>query len=152
MARHAHATHDSPPPTAAPAAPITDIEGAITFPDGIPGFEACRRFVLLVSEATAPLQRLESVEGPPAAFVGIDPRLVVPGYRCRLAAADLRSLQAREDTPLVWLALVTVETDGTIAVNLRAPIVVNPTSMTGRQVLPNDGLYPVRHVVATEGQ
>ncbi len=152
MARHAHATHEALPPAAAPVEPSNEIEGAITFPDGIPGFEACRRFVLLEAEAAAPLQRLESVEGPPAAFVGIDPRVVVPGYRCRLSPADLRSLQARDDTPLVWLALVTVEADGTIAVNLRAPIVVNPERMTGRQVLPNDGLYPVRHVIATEGQ
>ena len=36
---------------------------AIAFPDGIPGFEACRRFVLLAADAIAPLQRLESIEG-----------------------------------------------------------------------------------------
>lgn len=151
MARHAHATHEPLPPNG-PVDAAREIEGAIAFPDGIPGFETCRRFVLLASEATAPLQRLEAVDGPAAAFVGIDPRLVVPGYRCRLSPADLRSLQAREDTPLVWLALVTVEADRTIAVNLRAPVVVNPERMTGRQVLPNDGLYPVRHVIATEGR
>lgn len=151
MARHAHATHESLPP-AGPAETPREIDGAIAFPDGIPGFESCRRFVLLASDATAPLQRLESVDGPPASFIGIDPRVVVPGYRCRLSAADLRSLQASADTTLLWLALVTVEANGTIAVNLRAPIVVNPERMTGRQVLPNDGLYPVRHVIATERQ
>jgi flagellar assembly factor FliW len=150
MARHAHAAHESP--SAVPSDLSGEIDGAIAFPDGIPGFEACRRFVLLVSDATAPLQRLESVDGPAASFVGIDPRLVMPGYRCRLSATDLRNLQAEEETPLVWLALVIVEADGTVAVNLRAPIVINPARMTGRQVLPNDGLYPVRHVVVTEGQ
>jgi hypothetical protein len=66
---------------------------AIAFPDGIPGFEACRQFVLLASEAIAPLQRLESIEGTPAAFVGIDPRLALADYRCRLSDNDLRALE-----------------------------------------------------------
>ena len=65
---------------------------AIAFPDGIPGFEACRRFVLLTSDPLAPLQRLESIEGPPAAFLGIDPRLLMAEYRCRLSDNDMRAL------------------------------------------------------------
>lgn len=120
---------------------------AISFPDGIPGFEACRRFVLLASDAIAPLQRLESLEGPPAAFVGIDPRLVMPGFRSQVSATDLRSLGADESTTLLWFAIITVEADGTAVANLRAPIVINPGRMLGRQVLPDDGLYPIRHVL-----
>ena len=123
---------------------------AITFPDGIPGFEACRQFVLLTSEAIAPLQRLESLEGPAAAFLGADPRLVLPDYRCRVSDADMRSLGATSETTLLWFAIITVEADGTAVANLRAPIVINPERMLGRQVLPDDGLYPIRHVLAPE--
>jgi flagellar assembly factor FliW len=119
---------------------------AIAFPDGIPGFEACRRFVLLTADSLAPLQRLESIEGPPAAFLGIDPRLLLTSYRCRLSDTDMRALGADGDSPLLWFAIIS-ETDGELSANLRAPIVINPQRMIGRQVLPDDGLYPIRHVL-----
>lgn len=119
---------------------------AISFPDGIPGFEACRRFVLLTSDALAPLQRIESIEGPPAAFIGIDPRLVLESYRCRLTESDLRALGADNETTLLWFSILS-EVDGVLSANLRAPIVINPQRMIGRQVLPDEGLYPIRHVL-----
>lgn len=124
------------------------METAIQFPDGIPGFESCRQFVLLASDAMAPLQRIESTEGPTAAFVGIDPRLVVPGYGCQLSDSDLRSLGAEATETLLWLAIITVEADGTVAANLRAPLVINPQRMLGRQVVSDDGRHPMRHVLA----
>ncbi len=120
---------------------------AIAFPDGIPGFEGCRKFVLLASEAIAPLQRLEAIEGTPAAFVGIDPRLALADYRCRLSESDLRALGADASTTLLWFAIISADADGTLTANLRAPIVINPQRMIGRQVLPDDGLYPIRHVL-----
>jgi len=118
---------------------------AIAFPDGIPGFEACRQFVLLASEAIAPLQRLESIEGTSAAFVGIDPRLALAEYRCRLSQSDLRALGADASTTLLWFAIISAEADGTLTANLRAPIVINPQRMIGRQVIPDNGQYPIRH-------
>ena len=121
---------------------------AIAFPDGIPGFEECRRFVLLTSDALAPLQRLESIEGPPAAFLGIDPRLVLPDYRCSLSDNDQQALDADVDTTLLWFAIIS-ETQGVLYANLRAPIVINPQRMIGRQVLPNNGRYPIRHALTT---
>ena len=122
---------------------------AIAFPDGIPGFEACRQFVLLTSDAIAPLHRLESIEGPPAAFLGIDPRLVLASYRSELSEGDLRALGAEADTPLLWFAIIS-ECDGVLSANLRAPIVINPKRMLGRQVLPHDAAYPIRHVLTPE--
>ena len=122
---------------------------AISFPDGIPGFEACHRFVLLTSDALAPLQRIESIEGPPAAFLGIDPRLLLEGYRCTLTATDLRALGADGDSTLLWFAIIS-ETDGVLYANLRAPVVINPQRMIGRQVLPDEGLYPIRHPLTTK--
>ena len=122
---------------------------AVSFPDGIPGFEACRRFVLLSADSLAPLQRIESIEGPPAAFLGIDPRLVMEGYRCRLSDTDMRALGADGESPLLWFAIIS-EAEGVLYANLRAPIVINPQRMIGRQVLPDEGLYPIRHALTTK--
>jgi flagellar assembly factor FliW len=68
---------------------------------------------------------------------------VEASYRTPLAAPDLQRLGARSDDPLVWLALVAPRADGTATVNLRAPVVINPASMQGIQVLVSES--PYRH-------
>ena len=120
----------------------------VRFPNGLPGFEACRSFVLMTSEDLGPLQCLKAMEGPAASFLVIDPRRVLPEYRCDLSAADMHRLgvTAASDT-LLWLVLVTIEVDGTITANLRAPVVINPERMVGHQVVPYQCVYPIRHVV-----
>jgi flagellar assembly factor FliW len=118
----------------------------VLFPYGLAGFERCRSFVVFAAEA-APFQWLTSVEGPPASFLTIDPRRVLPTYRSTLGRTDLERLGATGDTNLLWLAIVLVEGDGSIAANLRAPIVVNPETMIGIQVVPQDSVYPLRHVI-----
>lgn len=119
----------------------------VVFPYGVPGFEACRSFVVFAADA-APFQWLTSIEGPPAAFLTVDPRLIMPGFRCALGKGDLERLGADESSPLLWLAIVQIDEDGTVAANLRAPIVINPVTMRGQQVMPQDSLYPLRHVIA----
>jgi len=136
--------------TSAPA-PTTETEitvsEAVTFPDGIPGFESCRRWVVMAADDATPLRRLHAMDGVEASFLAIDPRGVLEGYRCELSASDRRRLGAGDQDPLLWLALVTLEESGALTVNLRAPIVINPKTMTGQQVLPHNCLYPVRHVL-----
>lgn len=124
---------------------------AIAFPSGLPGFESCRAFVLKAPADAGPLQCLESVDGAPARFLAIDPRLVLSGYRCALSDADRHALGSRDDEGLLWLALVAVDVDGTIAVNLRAPVVIDPRTMRGRQVVPHACVYPLRHVLIEAG-
>jgi flagellar assembly factor FliW len=120
----------------------------VAFPYGLPGFEGCRGFALFKAEA-APFQWLTSVEGPAASFLTVDPKLILPTYRYNLSQHDLERLGANEHTPLLWLAIVLLEADGSVAANLRAPIVINPATMLGQQVMPQDCLYPLRHVIVS---
>lgn len=119
----------------------------VAFPHGLPGFAECRSFVVFAAK-TGDFQWLTSVEGPPASFLVVDPRHIDPTLRYALTPADLGRLQATEDTPLLWLAVVLLESNGTISVNLRAPIVINPAVMLGYQVMPQRSLYPIRHVIS----
>ena len=57
----------------------SDPRNVLHFPVGLPGFEQCRRFVVLSSMAMAPVQCLHAVDGPPASFLVVDPRVVLPG-------------------------------------------------------------------------
>jgi flagellar assembly factor FliW len=137
----------SQPASVPPVEAEITVSETVTFPNGIPGFEACRRWVVLAAEEQTPLRRLHAVEGGEASFLALDPRQVLDGYRCELSDADRARIGADKKTPLLWLALVSVEPDGAVSVNLRAPIVINPKTMMGQQVLPHDCLYPLRHVI-----
>jgi flagellar assembly factor FliW len=125
-----------------------DSRNLLQFPSGLPGFEQCRRFVLLSSIDAAPLQVLMSIDGTPASFLTLDPRLVLPDYRCQLGASDAERLGAEEGETMLWLVLLTIDQRGAAFANLRAPIVINPARMIGFQVVPQDSLYPLRHPVA----
>ena len=124
-----------------------DPSSVIQFPEGLPGFEQNRRFVLISSDDVAPLHVLHAVDGPDASFLAVDPRFVLDSYRTTLAIGDRLKIGAAEDTPLVWLVLVATNGDGA-SVNLRAPIVINPSMMVGFQVMPHNSLYPLRHPLA----
>jgi flagellar assembly factor FliW len=142
-----------------PPAPHTDstadvgsreprVEDVIAFPDGVPGFEGCRRFLMMSYDGAQPFTCLQGLEGSSPAFLTMDPARVLPGYRLILSPSDRRRLDAQEDDALVWLAIITVAPDQTATVNLRAPIVINPRLMIGFQVMPYDCLYPLRHPVS----
>ena len=135
------------PAAAAPLEAEVTVSEKVTFPNGIPGFEACKSWVVLAAEAQTPLRRLHAVGGAEASFLAIDPRQVFEGYRCDLSDAERARIGADTTTTLLWLALVSLEQSGAVSVNLRAPIVINPKTMMGQQVLPHDCLYPLRHVI-----
>jgi flagellar assembly factor FliW len=117
------------------------------FADGLPGYESVREFVLLDMPEQAPLKVLHAVNADEPSFLVIDPKAVLPTYRCELGASDRLRLGTSEDGGLVWLAIVMVGAQGEVSVNLRAPIVINPAQMTGRQVMPNACVYPLRYVI-----
>ena len=121
----------------------------IQFPAGIPGFEGCRRFVLIVSHDLAPLSCLQALDPPEASFVTVDPALLVPEYDFTLRELERRRLGASDQEKLLWLALVTIE-DGIATANLRAPVVINPRRMVGCQFIREDSDYPVRFLIDLE--
>ena len=123
----------------------------ISFPDGIPGFEQCRHFALLSSPELAPVQCLHNVEGPAVSFLAVDPRIVLPTFRTGLTDSDRARLGGGDDEQLLWLALLTIEADGSAWVNLRAPIVVNHERMIGFQIVPRNAVYPMRHPLTIKG-
>ncbi len=127
-----------------------DRRSLVSFPSGLPGFEQCRRFAILYSVEAAPLQCLHAVEGPAASFLAIDPRLVMPEYPCPIGESDRRRLgvHAEASSGLLWLALLTISAHGAAFANLRAPVVINPATMTGCQLLPQSNEFPLRHPVA----
>jgi flagellar assembly factor FliW len=151
--------HDPPPPAAPPsdadrlqlrsrfADVAVDPRDVVTFPDGLPGYERAREFVLLDVEDLAPLKVLHAVKEHDPCFLVVDPTSVLPTYRCDLSGSDRHRLGATDDKGLVWFSIVAVRDDGSLSVNLRAPVVINPARMLGRQVMPSACVYPLQFVI-----
>jgi flagellar assembly factor FliW len=119
-------------------------DAVVTFAGGLPGFELCRQFVLVSSPSIAPFTVLQGLDGPaPPAFIAIDPALVIADYAVPLEAPDYARLDAAPGAPLLWLAIVAANSAATV--NLRAPLVINPASMRGIQVMPAESGYPLDH-------
>ncbi len=117
----------------------------IEFPDGLPGFETCRQYVLLSGPAVAPFTIVQGIGPGGPAFAAIDPAQVVDGYRAPLDDADRARLGATDDETLVWLALISPEQEPAPTVNLRAPLVINPATLRGIQLIAADSPYPFAH-------
>ena len=120
-------------------------DGIVTFSEGLPGFEQWRQFVLAASPALQPFTVIRGVDHDAPAFVAIDPRHVDPRYPTALARVDVTRLGGGDQDPLLWLAIITTREDGAITVNLRAPIVINATSMRGIQLINVDTTYLIDH-------
>ena len=125
-------------------------ERIVTFGQGLPGFETSRRFVLVASPSLDPFTLLQGAGKDAPSFVGIDPKQVDPAYHTPLSPADLVRLEARPTDTLLWLALVAAQPDGRATVNLRAPVVINPASMRGIQVLTPESAYRLDHPLSAE--
>jgi flagellar assembly factor FliW len=106
----------------------------VRFPDGIPGFEVCQRFVLIAADALTPLSCLQGLEAPFPSFLAADPANLRADYRPVLGTADRAKLGVKDADTVLWLVLLTVGLHEVTA-NLKAPIAVNPATMVGRQVV-----------------
>jgi flagellar assembly factor FliW len=129
-----------------PGAALGDVapRDIVTIRDGLPGFEDCRRFVLISSPDLSPLVQLQGVDGTRPSFLAIDPRHVLPAYDTALAPADRSRIAAGDADVLLWLAIVRLD-GARVLVNLRAPVVVNPRCMLGLQVVAAESPYDTHH-------
>jgi flagellar assembly factor FliW len=118
------------------------------FPGGLPGFEDCRTWALLADASNDALGWLQSTTRGEIAVAVVSPRRFVPDYQVRiprseltpLAIADIRQAQV----------VVVVGTNGTsLTLNLKAPIVINLETRTGRQVVAS-GELPLDYELSRE--
>jgi flagellar assembly factor FliW len=115
----------------------------IRFPSGLPGLEDCREFALLADAANDAVGWLQSTTRGDVALAVVSPRRFVPDYRVRIARSELQPL-ALADVRDAQIVVVVGTTGTTFTLNLKAPIVINVATRTGRQVVASGDL-PLRH-------
>lgn len=110
------------------------------------GFERHKRFALLTFEDSTPFLWLQSVDDPGIAFVVINPRIVKPDYTPAISEGELELLDIQRTGDIALLSIVTVRSDPFRATaNLRAPILINTSKRSAKQVILDDPGYPIQH-------
>ena len=124
----------------------------ITLPEGIIGFEDCTRYVVLHVDAKSPFRWLQSLDDGAVAFPIIDPWEFKGDYDPAIADADADQLGLTMDSPKLVFAIVTVPRTNPrdMTANLLGPLVINPLTRTGKQVIVTDEQYTVKHSIMQE--
>jgi flagellar assembly factor FliW len=119
--------------------------GVYEFRHGILGFEELRRYGFLHLPEFAPFDWLVAVDEPEICFPVISPMLLSPGYIVPMGEVERKALDSRAGDPVVPLVIVTVGS-GTprVTANMRGPVMLNPKSRKGMQVVLFESGYPVR--------
>ena len=117
------------------------------FPSGLPGLEDCRSWALLADAGNDALGWLQSTTRGDVALAVVSPRRFVPDYQVRIPRSELTPLALGDMRQAQVVVLV--GTNGTnLTLNLKAPIVINLETRTGRQVVASGELaldYELSH-------
>ncbi len=129
-------------------------ESIITFPEGLPGLDDCKRFVILRPEGIEPILLFQHVGDEDLSLPVIPVKAVREDYQLHLSPGDRKLLEFPDEPGLPGNAPRLPENALCLAVlvlpgedlppncNLFAPIVVNVATRQAKQVLQLDSDYP----------
>jgi len=113
----------------------------VVFPDGLYGYEEYKRYVVFQHENYVPFSWLLSLDPPGLMFPIINPSVVMKEYAPRINGG--------QEFGDVMMVIVTIgQEEGTVTVNLRAPLLLDSEARQGRQVILTDSTYPLRYDIA----
>lgn len=114
---------------------------------GLGGFEEHHHYAV-IADGDSPVEWLQSTGDPAVVFALLEPFLFMPDYSFEMADADAAALGLqRPDEAVVRTILTLRDSAAEITANLIAPIVLNPRTRLGRQILLQDSDLPLRFSV-----
>jgi flagellar assembly factor FliW len=125
-----------------------DESKVITMDNGLFGFENYKKYVLLYdssSEEIPNIQWLQSVDEELLALPVMIPTTIVPDYNPVVDDEYLENLGEWSEETISMLVTVTVPADiKAMSINLKAPIIINTTTMKGSQVVAENPDYEIK--------
>jgi flagellar assembly factor FliW len=121
-------------------ASLTELESkAFTFPKGLPGFPACKRFVLNQVPGEEPFHWLVSLDDPDLSFVVIEAFRCCPDFVLEVPDEELTIIGSPSPSDCAVLFIVRLvpvpEKGPDIFANTGAPIIINTQERLCRQIL-----------------
>ena len=112
-----------------------DPETLFSFPEGIAGFEDCRRFKVFHEEGKTTVFWLQSVDDVAVAFPIVAPESLDIEYQIELSDADcaLIDLKDAKDIAVAVIVYRDEAEGGKIGANTRSPVILNLNSRKGMQ-------------------
>ena len=112
-----------------------DPETLFSFPEGIAGFEDCKRFKLFHEEGKPTVFWLQSLDRTEVLFPIVAPGMLDIEYQIELSDADcaLLGLESIDDAAVVVIVYRSEAADGRIAANARSPLILNLKNRRGMQ-------------------
>jgi flagellar assembly factor FliW len=112
-----------------------DPETLFSFPEGIAGFEDCKRFKLFHEEGKPTVFWLQSLDRSEVLFPIVAPGMLDIEYQIELSDADcaLLGLESIDDAAVVVIVYRSEAADGRIAANARSPLILNLKNRRGMQ-------------------
>ena len=129
-----------------------DSSMTIMFDDGLPGFPDHKKFIILLENAQEDtFCWLQSVEDGTLAFALINIYNVKPDYNPPVSSDEVASLGSLDENSLLIYNVVVIPDDiKQMRANLRAPIVINPTTKKGKQVILDNEEYQLKYRIFDE--
>lgn len=126
-----------------------DEKKIISFPEGLPGFEEEKEFIIINNEDEEnPFCWLQSVKNPDLAFVIVDPFFVFSDYSVDLSETVQEKLKIKDEKDVAVYSIVVVPEDlKKMTANLLGPIVINVRERLGKQVILDDPRYTTKHYI-----
>lgn len=126
-----------------------DKDKIIRFPEGIPGFEDEKEFIIINNEDEEnPFQWLQSTNSPDLAFVIINPFQIFPDYDIVIPKSVQEKLEIEKEEDVAIYSIVVVPKDlKKMTTNLLGPIIINIRSKIGKQVIMEDSRYSTKHYI-----
>lgn len=122
-----------------------DPERVVRFPEGWIGFESLRDFVVVPNkQPDSPLFCLLSIDRPHILFTLINPNLFFPDYEVEPDASVYERLGIKAESSKFIMTTVTSHEDGTLTVNLLAPVVYTPETDRAVQIVLDGSGYSAR--------
>jgi len=128
-------------------------ENIIEFPNGVPGFEQEKEFVLLEIDEQGTYSSLQSVNQPGIALVVTNPYLFFSDYEFDLDHNTINLLQIKSNEDVMVLSVLTLKDpfiDSTA--NLQAPIIINYKTNKAKQLILNDSNFQTKQPLFAKGK
>ncbi|WP_129597506.1 flagellar assembly protein FliW [Anaerophilus nitritogenes] len=131
-----------------------DEQKIIEFKDGIPGFENTKKYTIITNpDEQIPFHWLQSLEEPELAFVITNPFLFKNNYEFNIPDQVIKELKIEKEEDVIIFTIVVVPDDmKKMTMNLRGPLVINIKNKSGKQLLLDDGKYPLKYYLFEEGE
>lgn len=126
--------------------PVFDL--IVNFPAGLIGLPELKRFRLFEPTGGYPLKFLQAVDNEEYSFVCMDMGAVMLDYEAPLSPEDAEFLALEKPDDALVLAMVVIPEDPRqMTANLAGPLIINKSTMKGRQLALDPEKYPLRYQI-----